>query len=255
MSSPDHTFPDVLSDPDRTAPGRAPAALRRLRERAVPALRELRSIGDDAAAGPHRLSPRMRRAQLGAAVLATGVLSAALGGSPAAEQVAAPGAPAAPVPAADEQVADPGLPAAEVAGQVPPGPVSPPNTGPGPGIVPADPIDGWIGQATAVLEAHGVPRDQVDPAALRTIIEHESGGDPTAANAWDSNAAAGTPSKGLMQTIDPTFESYALPGHQDIWNPVDNIVAATRYSIERYGSVSNVPGVVGVGGGGSYEGY
>ncbi|MCA1189297.1 MULTISPECIES: transglycosylase SLT domain-containing protein [unclassified Saccharopolyspora] len=133
--------------------------------------------------------------------------------------------------------------------------MSPPNTGPGLDGAPTDPVDGWISQATAVLEANGVPREQIDPSALRTIILHESGGDPAAANGWDSNAAAGTPSKGLMQTIDPTFHSYAVPGHQDIWNPVDNIVAATRYSIDRYGSISNVPGVQGVSSGGSYEGY
>jgi hypothetical protein len=71
----------------------------------------------------------------------------------------------------------------------------------------------------------------------------------------NSNAAAGHPSKGLMQCIDSTFNSHALPGHGDIWNPVDNIIAGVRYSIDRYGSVSNVPGVVGVKRGGGYVGY
>ncbi|WP_255615515.1 lytic transglycosylase domain-containing protein [Saccharopolyspora gregorii] len=184
----------------------------------------------------------MRTAQIGAAIVATGVLSTVLGGSPA-EDPAVEHAPQ--VRAAPEAAA----------GHVQPGPVSPPNTGPGLDGAPTDPVDGWISQATAVLEANGVPREQIDPSALRTIILHESGGDPAAANGWDSNAAAGTPSKGLMQTIDPTFHSYAVPGHQDIWNPVDNIVAATRYSIDRYGSISNVPGVQGVSSGGSYEGY
>lgn len=236
VSSPDHTFPEALTTPDSTTGPQSPAALpHRLRDKAVPALRELWSTSE--AIGAHRLTPKMRTAQIAASVVATGVLSAVLGGAPTAEQ-------------APEFRA-----AAPAAGHVQPGPVSPPNTGPGLGGAPIDPVDGWIGQATAVLEAHGVPRDQIDPAALRTIIEHESGGDPMAANDWDSNASAGTPSKGLMQTIDPTFHSFAVPGHQDIWNPVDNIVAATRYSIDRYGSVSNVPGVVGVGSGGGYEGY
>ncbi|MEU6129146.1 transglycosylase SLT domain-containing protein [Saccharopolyspora sp. NPDC047091] len=238
MSSPDHTFPRALPTPER----KTPAALQRLQEKAVPQLRELWSIGT--AIGPHRLSPRMRTAQIGAAIVATGVLSSILGGSPAAEDTAIEHAPQ--VRAAPEAAA----------GHVQPGPVSPPNTGPGlDGAPVGDPVDGWIGQATAVLEANGVSREQIDPEALRTIIEHESGGDPSASNGWDSNAAAGTPSKGLMQTIDPTFHSYAVPGHQDIWNPVDNIVAATRYSIDRYGSISNVPGVQGVSSGGSYEGY
>jgi SLT domain-containing protein len=58
-----------------------------------------------------------------------------------------------------------------------------------------------------------------------------------------------------MQTIGPTFASNALPGHGDIWNPVDNIIAGVRYSISRYGSVSNVPGVAGLRSGGGYQGY
>jgi hypothetical protein len=120
---------------------------------------------------------------------------------------------------------------------------------------PKDEIDGWIIEARKVLRAKGVPEDKISSDDLRTIIEHESGGDPSASNNWDSNAAKGTPSKGLMQTIDPTFKSFALPGHQNVWNPVDNIIAGSLYSIDRYGSVSNVPGVVGKSSGGSYQGY
>lgn len=118
-----------------------------------------------------------------------------------------------------------------------------------------DQIDRWIDQATAVLERNGVPREQLDHEAIRTIIEKESGGDPNAVNNWDSNASAGTPSKGLMQTIEPTFEEHSVPGHGNILDPVDNIAAATKYSIERYGSVSEVPGVEGVRSGSSYQGY
>jgi SLT domain-containing protein len=46
-----------------------------------------------------------------------------------------------------------------------------------------------------------------------------------------------------------------VPGHDDIFNPVDNIIAGVRYAISRYGSISNVPGVVKVHNGGSYVGY
>lgn len=90
---------------------------------------------------------------------------------------------------------------------------------------------------------------------IATIIQHESSGDPNAQNNWDSNAQAGTPSIGLMQTIQPTFDANKLPGHDDIRNPVDNIIAGVRYAIGRYGSVSNVPGVIQVKQGGSYVGY
>lgn len=71
----------------------------------------------------------------------------------------------------------------------------------------------------------------------------------------NSNAAKGTPSKGLMQCIDPTFNSYKLAGHNDIWNPVDNICAGVNYAISRYGSLANVPGIKATASGGSYVGY
>ncbi|WP_245548243.1 transglycosylase SLT domain-containing protein [Nocardia pneumoniae] len=113
----------------------------------------------------------------------------------------------------------------------------------------------WINEALHVLRQHGYDTRQIDPADIAAIIQHESGGNPNAINLWDSNAARGIPSKGLMQTIDPTFNAYSLPGHRDIWNPVDNIVAGVRYAIDRYGSVSNVPGIVQMRSGGSYVGY
>ena len=71
----------------------------------------------------------------------------------------------------------------------------------------------------------------------------------------NSNADAGHPSKGLMQTIDSTFNSYKLPGHDNIYNPVDNIVAGVRYALSRYGSIGNVPGIVAVHSGRAYVGY
>ncbi|MEV0297672.1 transglycosylase SLT domain-containing protein [Nocardia sp. NPDC050710] len=113
----------------------------------------------------------------------------------------------------------------------------------------------WIDEALQVLRQNGYDTSRIDPADIAAIIQHESSGNPHAINLWDSNAAAGIPSKGLMQTIDPTFNSYSLPGHRDIWNPVDNIIAGVRYAIDRYGSVSDVPGIRQMRGGGSYVGY
>lgn len=77
-------------------------------------------------------------------------------------------------------------------------------------------------------------------AGLIRAAKAESGGNPRAVNNWDINAKLGHPSKGLMQTIDSTFNAYALKGHKNIWNPVDNMAAAIRYMIARYGSVENV---------------
>ncbi|WP_040695858.1 transglycosylase SLT domain-containing protein [Nocardia vinacea] len=113
----------------------------------------------------------------------------------------------------------------------------------------------WIEEAIKALREKGYNISDSDAAIIATIIEKESGGNPNAINLWDSNAAAGIPSKGLMQTIDPTFNSYKLDGHDDIWNPVDNIIAGTRYAIERYGSLSNVPGIAAMSQGNGYVGY
>ncbi|GDY32117.1 transglycosylase SLT domain-containing protein [Gandjariella thermophila] len=127
---------------------------------------------------------------------------------------------------------------------------------PSPGFAaPSGQVKDWIEQAIEILRAQGVPVDKMSPDQIWAIIQHESGGNPHAINNWDSNAAAGHPSKGLMQTIDSTFNAYKLPGHDDIWNPVDNIIAGVRYAIARYGSVSNVPGIQSMEHGGGYRGY
>ena len=116
-------------------------------------------------------------------------------------------------------------------------------------------VQSWINQAFKVLEADGVPAGELNEAGVLMIIEHESSGNPNAINNWDSNAKAGDPSRGLMQVIGTTFSAYQLPGHGNIYNPVDNIIAGVRYALSRYGSIQNVPGVRSVDSGGSYVGY
>jgi len=116
-------------------------------------------------------------------------------------------------------------------------------------------VETWINQAFQVLEADGVPASELNEAGVLLIIEHESSGNPNAINNWDSNAKAGDPSRGLMQVIGTTFNAYKLPGHDDIYSPVDNIIAGVRYAISRYGSIQNVPGVKSVDSGGKYVGY
>jgi hypothetical protein len=116
-------------------------------------------------------------------------------------------------------------------------------------------VGSWISQAQSILRAAGVPDSKMNAQDIATIIGHESGGNPTVQNNWDSNARAGHPSIGLMQTIQPTFNAHKLPGHDDIRNPVDNIIAGVRYAISRYGSISNVPGIRKVHAGGAYVGY
>lgn len=113
----------------------------------------------------------------------------------------------------------------------------------------------WIGEARAIMIENGTDPALIDANDLAIIAMHESGGDPNATNGWDINAQNGTPSIGLMQTIGPTFDANAMPGHTDINNPVDNIIAASNYAIGRYGSVSETPGPASVNSGGPYLPY
>src|SRR5690606_10499241 len=92
---------------------------------------------------------------------------------------------------------------------------------------PAD-LAGWVRASLSVLAQHGSPGP--DEAIPRNITR-ESSGNPQAINLWGSNAAKGTPSKGLLQVIDPTFAAYRVPGTvYDPYDPVANITAACNYA-------------------------
>lgn len=81
------------------------------------------------------------------------------------------------------------------------------------------------------LQLAGVPVNEQTIAAVNKIVTRESGWNPNITNNWDSNAKAGHPSTGLMQTIPSTFKQYALKGYdQNINDPLSNLVAAIRYT-------------------------
>ncbi|MHC5908534.1 transglycosylase SLT domain-containing protein [Streptomyces sp. S6] len=101
-------------------------------------------------------------------------------------------------------------------------------------------LDGWIRESLAIMAQKGIPGSY--NGIYRNIIR-ESSGNPWAVNNWDSNAAAGTPSKGLLQVIDPTFRAYHVAGTAyDPYDPVANITAACNYAAAVYGSIDNVYG-------------
>ncbi|GHF85191.1 transglycosylase SLT domain-containing protein [Streptomyces thermodiastaticus] len=103
-----------------------------------------------------------------------------------------------------------------------------------------DNLDGWIRESLAVMRKHGIPGTY---NGIYRNVMRESSGNPKAINLWDSNAAKGIPSKGLLQVIDPTFNAYHVPGTSyDIYDPVANITAACNYAADRYGSIDNVNG-------------
>jgi hypothetical protein len=93
-------------------------------------------------------------------------------------------------------------------------------------------LDGWIAKALGLM---GLPQALAD--GVKTIIMHESGGNPNAINNWDSNARAGIPSQGLMQTIPSTFRACVLPSlaGRSITDPVANITAGIRSMIAHHG--------------------
>lgn len=89
---------------------------------------------------------------------------------------------------------------------------------------------GGNGPISASLIRRAAHKMKVDVSAgdiqkIMNVIMHESRGQAHAINNWDSNAKAGTPSKGILQFIEPTFRSYAMPGHTNIWSPYDQLLA------------------------------
>jgi hypothetical protein len=93
-------------------------------------------------------------------------------------------------------------------------------------------VDSWVAQALDVLD---LPANLAP--SVKKIIMKESGGNPRAINNWDSNARAGNPSQGLMQTIPSTFKHYVDPSlaGRPITDPVANITAGVNYMIDQYG--------------------
>jgi hypothetical protein len=88
---------------------------------------------------------------------------------------------------------------------------------------------------------------------MKLLMQAESGGNPMARNPiWvnyrtGQQARGGRPgpgwyqATGLYQMMEPTFRSYAAPGHDDIYNPLDNTIASINYIKSRYGHPANIP--------------
>ncbi|ARU13726.1 tape measure protein [Streptococcus phage P8922] len=94
----------------------------------------------------------------------------------------------------------------------------------------------WRDTVVRALEANGIEPNNFRVSKILATIQKESGGDPNAQNNWDINARMGDPSIGLMQTISRTFNAYKHPGHNNIRNGYDNLLAAINYIKHRYGT-------------------
>ena len=97
-------------------------------------------------------------------------------------------------------------------------------------------VERWTPYVKKALKANGIDPTDFRVSKILATIRRESNGDPNVQNNWDSNAAAGHPSIGLMQTIGPTFDAYKHKGHGNIRNGYDNLLAAINYIKHRYGT-------------------
>ncbi|MDA2898230.1 phage tail tape measure protein [Lactococcus lactis] len=99
-------------------------------------------------------------------------------------------------------------------------------------------VQRWAGQVKQALAANGLStsQDMID-RVLRQIATESSGNEKAVqGNIGDINNITGDLAKGLMQTISSTFNANKFPGHGDIFNGYDNLLAALNYAKNRYGS-------------------
>ena len=99
-------------------------------------------------------------------------------------------------------------------------------------------VQRWAGQVKEALAANGLStsQDMID-RVLRQIATESSGNEKAVqGNIGDINNITGDLAKGLMQTISSTFNANKFPGHGDIFNGYDNLLAALNYAKNRYGA-------------------
>lgn len=109
----------------------------------------------------------------------------------------------------------------------------------------ARPASQWADAAREALRRAGYGEEYLD--IMLKQIDIESSGNPRAVNNWDSNAAKGTPSGGLLQVIEPTYRGVRAANPQafeglpdDRFDPVTNLTAGVLWTKQRYGG----PGAV-----------
>src|SRR5699024_7008991 len=99
-------------------------------------------------------------------------------------------------------------------------------------------VERWRPTVIQALKKNGLSTSSSMVARVLRQIATESGGNERAVqgNIGDINNITGDLAKGLMQTISATFNAYKFPGHGNIFNGYDNMLAAINYAKHRYGS-------------------
>ncbi|WP_243148546.1 transglycosylase SLT domain-containing protein [Oenococcus sicerae] len=96
----------------------------------------------------------------------------------------------------------------------------------------------WRDDVEKALRKNGLSTSASMINKVLRQIQTESGGNEKAVQGGytDVNTLSGDLAKGLMQTISTTFNHYKFPGHGNIFNGYDNLLAALAYAKNRYGS-------------------
>lgn len=95
-------------------------------------------------------------------------------------------------------------------------------------------VQRWESDVKSALSKLGLSTSASMVNRVLRQINTESGGNPKAMGGTDGLADGHA--EGLMQVKPGTFRAYHLPGHNNIWNGYDNMLAGLNYAKHRYGS-------------------
>jgi hypothetical protein len=106
---------------------------------------------------------------------------------------------------------------------------------------PSAQLQSWTSQAVQRLNAAGFGILGADQQNILTVLQNEGGDNPTA---YEATGGTWGPAQVQPGTFQGVQHDYPQLGLTNILDPVQNIVAGIAYAIQRYGSTSQIPGIV-----------